>query len=50
MPVHSAEPHQQYLMGLGSRVYALKIRGFAQQFRGAELDMHFSLKNDLVTM
>ena len=27
----------------------MKIRGFAQQFRGAELDMHFSLKKDLVT-
>ena len=33
---------------LFERVYALKIRGFAQQFRGAELDMHFSLKRDLV--
>ena len=35
---------------LFDRVYALKIRGFAQQFRGAELDMHFSLKNDLVPL
>jgi hypothetical protein len=35
---------------LFDRVYAMKIRGFAQQFRGAELDMHFSLKNDLVTL
>jgi hypothetical protein len=26
----------------------MKIRGFAQQFRGAELDMHFSLSSDLV--
>jgi hypothetical protein len=34
---------------LFERVFALKIRGFAQQFRGAELDMHFSLKRDLVT-
>jgi hypothetical protein len=34
---------------LFERVYALKVRGFAQQFRGAELDMHFSLKKDLVT-
>ncbi|MFI5011955.1 MAG: hypothetical protein ACHQAY_06380 [Hyphomicrobiales bacterium] len=33
---------------LFERVYAMKIRGFAQQFRGAELDMRFSLKNDLV--
>jgi hypothetical protein len=30
---------------LFERVFAMKIRGFAQQFRGAELDMHFSLKN-----
>jgi hypothetical protein len=35
---------------LFDRVYALKIRGFAQQFRGAELDMHFSLANDLVPL
>jgi hypothetical protein len=34
---------------LFERVFAMKIRGFAQQFRGAELDMHFSLKKDLVT-
>jgi hypothetical protein len=34
---------------LFDRVFAMKIRGFAQQFRGAELDMHFSLKKDLVT-
>ena len=26
----------------------MKIRGFAQQFRGAELDMHFSVSADLV--
>jgi hypothetical protein len=32
------------------RVYALRVRNFAQQFRGAELDMHFSLKKDLVTL
>lgn len=35
---------------LFARVYALRIRGFAQQFRGAELDMHFSLRNDLTTL
>lgn len=35
---------------LFDRVYALRIRGFAQQFRGAELDMHFSLSNDLTTL
>jgi hypothetical protein len=34
---------------LFERVFAMKIRGFAQQFRGAELDMRFSLKKDLVT-
>jgi hypothetical protein len=34
---------------LFERVFAMKSRGFAQQFRGAELDMHFSLKTDLVT-
>jgi hypothetical protein len=35
---------------LFERVFALKIRGFAQQFRRAELDMHFSLRNDLTTL
>ena len=35
---------------LFDRVYALKVRGFAQQFRGAELDMHFSLEHDLVPL
>lgn len=35
---------------LFDRVYALRIRGFAQAFRGAELDMHFSLAEDLVPL
>jgi hypothetical protein len=35
---------------LFERVYALRIRGFAQQFRAAELDMHFSLSTDLVKL
>lgn len=35
---------------LFERVYALRIRGFAQQFRGAELDMHFSLSRDLTPL
>ncbi len=35
---------------LFERVFALRIRGFAQQFRSAELDMHFSLKEDLTPL
>lgn len=35
---------------LFERVYALRVRGFAQQFRAAELDMHFSLSRDLVPL
>ncbi len=35
---------------LFDRVFALRIRGFAQQFRSAELDMHFSLKEDLTPL
>ncbi len=35
---------------LFERVYALRVRGFAQQFRGAELDMHFSLSKDLTPL
>jgi len=32
---------------LFERAYALRVRGFAQNYRGAELDMHFSVSNDL---
>jgi hypothetical protein len=35
---------------LFDRVFALRIRGFARQFRGAELDMHFSLEQDLTPL
>jgi hypothetical protein len=35
---------------LFQRVYALRIRGFARAFRAAELDMHFSLSQDLVEL
>lgn len=35
---------------LFERVYALRIRNFARMFRGAEVDMHFSLKEDLTTL
>lgn len=35
---------------LFERVYALRIRGFAKVFRGAELDMHFSLSQDLTPL
>ena len=29
------------------RAYALRVRGFAMNYRGAELDMHFSINEDL---
>lgn len=32
------------------RVYALRVRNFARAFKGAEVDMHFSLKNDLTSL
>jgi hypothetical protein len=32
---------------LFERAYALRVRGFARNYRGAELDMHFSLSGDL---
>lgn len=35
---------------LFDRVYALRIRGFAQNFRSAELDMHLSLSTDLTPL
>ncbi len=35
---------------LFERVYALRVPGFTRQFGGAEVDMHFSLFQDLVTL
>lgn len=35
---------------LFDRVYAVRVRGFAQQYRNAELDMHFSLQSDLTLL
>jgi hypothetical protein len=35
---------------LFERVFALRIPGFTRQFGGAEVDMHFSLSRDLVTL
>lgn len=32
---------------LFKRAYALRVRAFAQNYRGAELDMHFSVSQDL---
>jgi hypothetical protein len=32
---------------LFERAYALRVRGFAMNYRGAELDMHFSVSSDL---
>ncbi len=35
---------------LFDRVYAVRVRGFAQNYRNAELDMHFSLISDLTSL
>lgn len=35
---------------LFERVFALRTRNFSRQFKGAELDMHFSLSNDLTPL
>ena len=35
---------------LFERVFALRTRNFARQFRGAELDMHYSLSRDLTPL
>ena len=35
---------------LFDRVFALRVPGFARAFRGAELDMHFSLSEDLTPL
>jgi hypothetical protein len=35
---------------LFERVFALRTRNFSRQFRGAELDMHFSLSADLTPL
>jgi len=35
---------------LFDRVYAVRVRAFARNYRNAELDMHFSLKEDLTSL
>ncbi len=35
---------------LFDRVFALRTRNFSRQFKGAELDMHFSLSTDLTPL
>lgn len=35
---------------LFERVYAVRVRSFARNYRNAELDMHFSLKEDLTPL
>jgi hypothetical protein len=35
---------------LFERVYAVRLRGFNQQFRNAEVDMHFSLSRDMTPL
>jgi hypothetical protein len=35
---------------LFDRVYAVRVRAFARNYRNAELDMHFSLKDDLTPL
>lgn len=35
---------------LFERVYAVRVRAFARNYRNAELDMHFSLTNDLTPL
>lgn len=35
---------------LFDRVFAVRVRGFAQNYRNAELDMHFSLSNDMTKL
>ena len=35
---------------LFDRVYAVRVRAFARNYRNAELDMHFSLQQDLTPL
>ena len=35
---------------LFDRVYAVRVRAFARNYRNAELDMHFSLTQDLTPL
>ena len=35
---------------LFERVYAVRVRGFASNYRRAEVDMHFSISNDLISL
>ena len=36
--------------GVTGCLYALRVRGFARNYRNAELDMHFSLTGDLTPL
>ena len=35
---------------LFERVYAVRVRGFASNYRRAEVDMHFSISNELISL
>lgn len=35
---------------LFDRVYALRVRGFTKSYRGAEVDMHFSVSRELTAL
>jgi hypothetical protein len=49
--VISARKADQLLrVKLFDRVYAVRVRAFARNYRNAELDMHFSLKGDLTRL
>jgi hypothetical protein len=48
--ISARRAHELVKQMLFDRIFALRIRGFAQQFRSAELDMHFSLTGDLTPL
>ena len=45
-----AKQHQLLHDLLFQRVYAVRVRGFASNYGRAEVDMHFSISNDLTSL
>lgn len=48
--VSARRANQLLLDRLFERVYAVRVRGFASNYRRAEVDMHFSISNDLISL
>jgi hypothetical protein len=46
--ISARKAHELLRTLFAERVFALTVRNFTRRYRNAEVDMHFSLKNDLI--